>query len=188
MMPNGGDVFADSLIAIMLAYGTALVLAFAMALVVYLLAPTFFGQKDLIRALQLVVYASTPLWCALCVVAVSDWGIGIWRLSTIGSVVLLILASSYAIYLLRLGLPLLMRVPKEKVSFLMADAMIFFFVLAWLLNPLRAWDWGRVISVVETWYVYNQDVTVVLAIASFVAFAIIFARYHQGKRKIERVV
>ena len=81
-----------------------------------------------------------------------------------------------------------MRVPKEKISLFIADAMIFFLVLAWLLNPLRAWDWRGVIGLVETWYVYNQDVTVVLAIASFVALAIIFARHHQGKRKIERVV
>jgi hypothetical protein len=188
VMPGGEDVFADSLIAIMLAYGTALVLPFAMALVIYLLAPAFLGQKDLIRALQLVVYAGTPVWCALCVVAVSDWGIGPWQLNTIGSVVLLTLASGYAIYLLRLGLPLLMKVPKAKVSFLMAYAMIFFLVLAWLLNPLKAWDWRGVISLVETWYVYNGDVTVVLAIAALVAVAIIFARHHQGGRKSERVL
>ena len=80
----------------------ALVLVFVVALVVNALAPTFGGQKNQISALKVVAYSYTP--------------------SFIGGLLmifpflapLMILFALYGLYLLYLGLPPLMKCPREK--------------------------------------------------------------------------
>jgi len=80
-------------------------LAFAMVYVVGLiidaLAPTFDAQKDQPSALKLAVYAMTPAWLA-----------GIFSL--IPGLRVLGVLGLYGLYLLWLGLPPLMKAPKEK--------------------------------------------------------------------------
>ena len=75
---------------------------FLIALLVDGLAPTFGGVKDPLRALKVTVYSYTPAWVA-GVLHVIPW---------LG--VISVLGAFYGLYLLYLGLPVLMRCPKEK--------------------------------------------------------------------------
>jgi hypothetical protein len=82
-------------------------------LIIDFLAPTFSGQRDRRQALKTAAYTFTP--AALGSVLALLPGLG--RL-------LQFIAALYAIYLLYLGLPLLMRSPKEKAAGYTAAAII----------------------------------------------------------------
>lgn len=75
---------------------------FLIALIVDLLAPSFGGQRDSLAALKVTVYSFTPGWVA-----------GVLNLLPMLGI-LGIIAAFYGLYLLYLGLPVLMRCPKEK--------------------------------------------------------------------------
>ncbi len=66
------------------------------------LAPTFGGQRDSLRALKVTAYSYTPAWVAGVLHIIPMLGI------------LAIVAGLYGLYLLYLGLPVLMRCPKDK--------------------------------------------------------------------------
>jgi hypothetical protein len=85
-----------------LMYVMAFVAVFVLSWIVDMLAPSFDGQRDPLRALKLVAYSYTPAWIAGILHIVPTLGI------------LLLLASLYGLYLIYLGLPVLMRCPKEK--------------------------------------------------------------------------
>lgn len=82
-------------------YLLAFVMVYLMALIIDALAPTFNGQKNQTNALKLAVYSMTPAWLA-----------GIFTL--IPALSVLGILGLYGLYLLWVGLPLLMKVPKEK--------------------------------------------------------------------------
>jgi len=86
----------------LLSYVFAFVVVFFVAWLIDALAPTFGGQRDSLRALKVTAYSYTPAWIAGVVNLVPVLGI-------IGLIV-----SLYGLYLLYLGLPVLMRCPKEK--------------------------------------------------------------------------
>ena len=88
--------------AAVLGYLLSFVSVFVIAWLVDALAPTFGGQRDPLRALKLTAYSYTPAWVA-----------GSLQLVPALSV-LALLAGCYGLYLLYLGLPVLMRCPKEK--------------------------------------------------------------------------
>jgi hypothetical protein len=75
---------------------------FLIALIVDLLAPSFGGQRDSLAALKVTVYSFTPGWVA-----------GVLNLIPVLGI-LGIIAAFYGLYLLYLGLPVLMRCPREK--------------------------------------------------------------------------
>lgn len=83
-------------------YLMSFVSVFVIAWLVDLLAPTFGGQRDPLRALKLTAYSYTPAWVAGILQLVPALG------------VLALLAGLYGLYLLYLGLPVLMRCPEEK--------------------------------------------------------------------------
>ena len=83
-------------------YLLSFVRLFVIAWLVDMLAPTFGGQRDPLRALKLTAYSYTPAWVAGILQLVPALG------------VLALLAGCYGLYLLYLGLPVLMRCPKEK--------------------------------------------------------------------------
>ena len=83
-------------------YALTFVMIFLMALLVDVLAPTFGGQRDSLRALKVTVYSFTPAWIA-----------GVLQLLPFLGIIGLF-AGLYGLYLLYLGLPFLMRCPKEK--------------------------------------------------------------------------
>ena len=67
-----------------------------------ILAPTFGGQRDSLRALKVTAYSYTPAWVA-----------GVFHLIPMLGI-LAFIAGLYGLYLLYLGLPVLMRCPKDK--------------------------------------------------------------------------
>jgi hypothetical protein len=75
---------------------------FVVALIVDRLAPTFGGQRDARRALQVTAYSFTPAWVAAALAVVPALG------AIAGFVGL------YGLYLLYLGLPVLMHAPADK--------------------------------------------------------------------------
>jgi hypothetical protein len=83
-------------------YVLSLVGIFVLSLIINALAPTFGGQKNSAQALKIAVYAYTPAWIG-----------GIFGILTSLSW-LAIIAGLYGLYLFYLGLPVLMKNPKEK--------------------------------------------------------------------------
>ena len=86
----------------MLTYLFTFLVVFVVAWLVDTLAPTFGGQRDALRALKVTAYSYTPAWIAGVLNVVPTLG------------VLVLIASLFGLYLLYLGLPVLMRCPKEK--------------------------------------------------------------------------
>lgn len=79
-----------------------LLAVFVLAQLIGLLAPGFGGQKNDVQALKVAAYASTPALLA----AILNIHPMFWWLSAI--------ISLYSLYLLYLGLPVLMKVPKDR--------------------------------------------------------------------------
>ena len=83
-------------------YVLTLVMTFAMGWLVSALAPTFGGQKSTIQGLKLVVFGSTPMLLA-----------GVFHIfPALGMISLLV--AFYALYVMYVGMPVLMKNPKEK--------------------------------------------------------------------------
>ena len=72
--------------------------------VINMLAPTFGGQQDSARAMRVAVYSFTPAWIAALFNILPFLGI------------LGIIGAFYGMYLLYLGLPVVMKSPKEKAA------------------------------------------------------------------------
>jgi hypothetical protein len=85
----------------LVAYVLILATTYLLALIIDGLAPIFHGQRSPIQALKLSAYSSTAAWLA-----------GIFEL--IPGVRVLNILGLYSVYLLYLGLPVLMRAPREK--------------------------------------------------------------------------
>lgn len=85
-----------------LSYVLGLISVFVLGFIIDALAPSFGGEKNNIQAMKCAVYAHTPAWLG-----------GIFNLiPALG--VLALLAALYGLYLLYLGLPVLMKAPREK--------------------------------------------------------------------------
>ena len=83
-------------------YVFAIAVIFLMAWIADALAPTFNGQKNFAQAFKLVAYAYTPAWVAGALNVIPLLGI------------IAVLAGLYSLYILYLGIPVLMKCPKEK--------------------------------------------------------------------------
>jgi hypothetical protein len=86
----------------LISYVLTLVATYVLALIIDAMAPPFNGQRSQIQALKVAAYSSTPSWLA-----------GIFLLIPVLGVLTVIL-SLYSIYLLYLGLPILMKSPRDK--------------------------------------------------------------------------
>ncbi|CAN5400153.1 hypothetical protein BH09PSE6_BH09PSE6_13010 [soil metagenome] len=75
------------------------------AALIEVFAPTFGGQKNMRQSIRTAAYAFTPAWIA-SVAMIVPW---------LGTLVRLV-AACYAVYVLYLGLPVMMRVAKEKAA------------------------------------------------------------------------
>ena len=87
---------------LILTFGLSFLMVYLIALLVDVLAPHFGGQHDPLAALKVTAYSFTPGWIAAIFNIIPVLGI-------IG-----VVAAFYGLYLLYLGLPVLMRCPKEK--------------------------------------------------------------------------
>ena len=94
-------IFAAVLTAV-LQFVFAFVIVWLISWLVDVLAPTFGGQRDSLRALKVTAYSYTPAWVA-----------GIFHLIPMLGI-LAFVAGLYGLYLLYLGLPVLMRCPQDK--------------------------------------------------------------------------
>ena len=98
-------------------YGLTLVSVYALAFIIDALAPTFSGEKNIDQAFKLATYSYTPGWLVSIFALIPALGI----LSILGL---------YGLYLLYVGLPILMKSPKEKslgytVAVIIAAIVIF---------------------------------------------------------------
>ncbi len=98
-------------------YILTLVGVYILALIVDALAPTFSGKKNINQAFKLAAYSYTPGWLA-----------GIFAI--IPALSVLGILGLYGLYLLYLGLPVLMKSPKEKsmgytIAVIVAAVVIF---------------------------------------------------------------
>jgi hypothetical protein len=85
----------------LIAYILTLAGTYILAMIIDALAPTFGGQRSQIQALKVAAYSSTASWLA-----------GIFAL--IPGLRLLGILGLYSLYLLYLGLPIVMKSPREK--------------------------------------------------------------------------
>jgi hypothetical protein len=82
-------------------YIMILVGVYAMAFIIDALAPSFAAEKNMDQAFKVAAYSSTPSWL-----------VGIFSIIPILGI--LAILGLYGLYLLYLGLPALMKCPKEK--------------------------------------------------------------------------
>lgn len=106
-------------------YVLALVGTYVLGLIIDALAPTFNGQRSQIQALKVAVYSSTASWIA-----------GIFQL--IPGLRLLTILGLYSLYLLYLGLPVLMKSPRDKAVAYTAVVILAAIVLFMLTGMLAS--------------------------------------------------
>lgn len=107
-------------------YIVSIAAAFALGWLISELAPKFGGEKSLMQGLKLMVFGGTPVMLA-----------GVFSLlPALG--MLSLLAALYCLYLLYLGLPVLMKNPKEKTVPYMLVLAAAGFVLAIVLLSLSS--------------------------------------------------
>lgn len=106
-------------------YVMALAMPFLLALIIDALAPTFNGQRSQIQALKVAAYSSTASWVA-----------GIFAL--IPGVRFLTILGIYSLYLLYLGLPVLMKSPREKAIGYTAVVILAAIVLFMLIGVISS--------------------------------------------------
>jgi hypothetical protein len=85
----------------LVAYALALVGTYVLALIIDGLAPTFNAQRSRVQALKVAAYSSTAAWVAAVFVLIP-------------ALRFLTILGLYSVYLLYLGLPTLMRSPRDK--------------------------------------------------------------------------
>lgn len=83
-------------------YILSLVGLYIVGMVTNALAPSFSSQKNMLNAIKVAIFSSTPNWVAGILLIIP-------ALSPIA-----MLLSLYSLYLFYLGLPVLMETPKEK--------------------------------------------------------------------------
>lgn len=100
-----------ALISSVLSYVLGLAGIYVVALIIDALAPSFGGQKNPVKAMQVTVYSWTAAWV-----------VGIFGL--LPALSILGILGLYSLYLLYLGLPKLMKAPQEKALGYTAVAII----------------------------------------------------------------
>ena len=112
-----------------LSYVLTLAGVYIMALIVDMLAPSFGGSKNQIQALKAVTYAYTAAWIA-----------GIAQIIPWLGILILLAGVLYSFYLLYLGLPVMMKCPKEKAMGYTAvsiiSAMVVSFVISFVVGGI----------------------------------------------------
>jgi hypothetical protein len=117
-----GLSLVGALLSAVVGFVLGLLLVFVVALIVDALAPSFGGQKSTVNALKLVAYAYTPSYIGGLVLILPF-------LSP-----LMLLFALYGLYLLYLGLPVLMRCPKEKAPVYTAVIVVIALVLSLIIG------------------------------------------------------
>lgn len=103
---------ASGLAMMITTYILSLVMTFAMGWLTSALAPTFGGHSNLVQGLKLAVFGATPMMLA-----------GVFNVLPALSIIGLLVAL-YSLYVMYLGLPVLMKNPKEKTIVYMVVLII----------------------------------------------------------------
>jgi hypothetical protein len=119
-MPVGGTYRVPVITGILHAivqYGLTLIGVYVLAFIIDAFAPTFSGEKNIDQAFKLATYSYTP-----------GWLVGIFALIPVLGI--LGILGLYGLYLLYVGLPVLMKSPKEKsigytIAIIIAAIIIF---------------------------------------------------------------
>jgi hypothetical protein len=96
--------FAMGLVAAVWSVVGAIIGVLVVGFIINALAPTFGAEQNAARAMKVAVYSFTPAWVAGVLRIIPALGL------------LAILGAFYGFYLLYLGLPALMKAPKEKAA------------------------------------------------------------------------
>ncbi|HVV61708.1 MAG TPA: Yip1 family protein [Pseudolabrys sp.] len=115
----------SALISAVIGYILTLVGVFVMAWIVDALAPTFNGVKNMDKAVKLVAYSATPSWLA-----------GIF--SIIPSLAFLGILGLYALYLFYVGVPVMMKSPKEKTLIYTIAVIVIAIVISAIIGVIQA--------------------------------------------------
>jgi hypothetical protein len=128
----------------------SVVSVFVLAFIVDALAPTFSGAKNFQQAVKLVAYAYTPAWVFGLLAIIPFLG---WLAAALGSL--------YALYLLSLGLPKLMRAPAEKtIPYLVVviiSAIVLWLVVAALSTAMLGMGAGSLVHRGASDAVFDKD-------------------------------
>lgn len=96
-------IFGIGLGFAVVSYVVSVAMVYVMAWIIDALAPTFGGEKNFVRSLQLIAYAYTAAWVA-----------GIFHLLPVIGGILAFAAAIYSFYTLYLGIPLMKKCPQAK--------------------------------------------------------------------------
>jgi Yip1 domain len=121
-----GSAIAHALVT----YVLSLAATYVLALIIDGLAPTFNAQRSQIQALKVAAYSSTAAWVA-----------GIFQI--IPALGLLAILGLYSLYLLYLGLPIVMKAPREKAMAYTAVVILAAIVLFMVIGVIA----GRFLAV-----------------------------------------
>lgn len=119
--PSPEHVIVQAVVQYLLALGAVYVLA----LIIEALAPTFGGTKDRVKAFKVAAYGSTASWLA-----------GIFAI--IPNLAMLSILGLYSLYLYYLGLPVLMKVPGDKLVGYIASIIVAAIVLFLIVGAIAA--------------------------------------------------
>jgi hypothetical protein len=103
---------ASGLAMMITTYILSIIMTFGMGWLASALAPTFGGKSDLVQGLKLAVFGGTPMMLA-----------GVFNILPALSIIGLLVAL-YSLYVMYLGLPVLMKNPKEKTIVYMVVLII----------------------------------------------------------------
>ena len=117
--------FGTALTSAITAYVLQLIAVYVLALIIDALAPSFSGQRSRIQALKLAVYSSTAGWVA-----------GIFAL--IPGLGPLMILGLYSFYLLYVGLPILMKSPRDRAAGYMIVTCLAAIVLFMIVGMISA--------------------------------------------------
>jgi hypothetical protein len=106
-------------------YLLSLVSVYLLALIIEALAPTFGGTKDRVSAFKVAAYGATASWLA-----------GIFGI--IPNLAFLSIVGLYSLYLFYLGLPILMKVPADRIVGYIAAIIVAAIVLFFIVGAVTA--------------------------------------------------
>ncbi len=96
-------IFAMGPVFAVISYVVGLAMVYLMAWIIDALAPTFGGEKNLVKSLQLIAYSYTAAWIA-----------GIFHIVPVIGSLLAIAAAIYSLYTFYLGVPAMKKCPQDK--------------------------------------------------------------------------
>lgn len=118
--------FVSGLVSMVVSYVTLLAMCYVVALIVDALAPTFGGQKNFTNAFKVTAYGSTA-------------GIVGGIFNAVPALAMLgFIAALYSVYLFYLGLPILMKCPRDRAVGYTAVVIIAAFVAGIVVGSVSA--------------------------------------------------